>query len=207
MRLAIEIDLALWGMIICASINAAGSFPRIAAGGHMFGICKWIRRLTALVFVVAGSTLTFAGPAGAFSPGDCNDVSSSGTVSGFNTFNVDAGKADFGDHPHWGGAPRGDAVICWFSNGRVGVEGTLFADSLSGEPVSATAEVRYRRTNGQFVTRSFGIGTNISWVASGRVIDLSPSGNFDRVRIRLFTFLPDTPNVPRVRVFSKTFLR
>jgi hypothetical protein len=171
----------------------------------MFGICEWIRPMTALVFV-AGSTVTFAGPARAFGPGDCNDVSS-GTVSEFNTFKVDAGRADFGDHPHWFGAPQGDAVICWFSNGRVGVEGTLFADSLSGEPVVATAEIRYRRTNGQFITRSFGIGTNISWVASGLVKDLSPRGNFNRVRIRLFTFLPLTPDLPRVRVFSRTFPR
>lgn len=171
----------------------------------MSDICKWIRPMAALA-LVAGFTLTFTAPARAFGPGDCNDVSS-GTVNGFNTFRADGGRADFGDHPHWFGAPQGDAIICWFSNGRVGVEGTLFADSLTGEPVVATAEIRYRRTNGQFITRRFAIGTNISWVASGLVKDLSPGGNFNGVRIRLFTFLPLTPSLPSVRVFSRNFQR
>jgi hypothetical protein len=70
------------------------------------------------------------------------------------------------------GAPQGDAIICWFSGGRVGIEGKLFADSLSGEPLVATAEIRYTRADGQVTVRRFGIGTNISWVASGLVRDL-----------------------------------
>jgi hypothetical protein len=171
----------------------------------MSGISKWMRPIMASA-IVAGSITAFAGTARAFEPGNCNDISSS-AVNAFNVFKTDSGRADFGDELHLFGAPQGDAIICWFSGGRVGVEGRLYADSLSGEPVVATAEIRYQRTNGQTITRRFGIGTNISWVASGLVKDLSPAGNFNHVRIQLFTFLPLTPAQPSQRVFRRTFNR
>jgi hypothetical protein len=194
-----------------AELNERGEVLEKASAGqrcresvHMFGMSKWIQPITALAFAV--SIVTFAGAARAFEPGNCNDLSSR-AVTGFNTFRVDAGKADFGDEIHFLGAPQGDAVICWFSGGRVGVEGKVFADSFSGEPVVATAEIRYTRTNGQATVHSFAIGTNISWVASRLVRDRSPRGNFNRVRIRLFTFLPLSPTLPSTLVFSRTFHR
>ena len=171
----------------------------------MFGMSNWIRPITTLA-IVAGSIFTVAGTARAFGPGNCSDLSSR-AVDAFNTFKVDGGGADFGDELHMFGAPQGDAIICWFSGGRVGIEGKLFADSLSGEPLVATAEIRYTRANGQITVRRFAIGTNISWVASGLVKDLSPPGNFNSLRVRLFTFLPLSPAKPSVRVFSRTFQR
>jgi hypothetical protein len=172
----------------------------------VFGMSRWMRPITALAFA-AGSIATFAVTAQAFEPGNCNDLSS-GAVSGFNVFKVDAGKADFGDLIHLFGAPQGDAVICWFSSGKVGVEGRVFADSLSGEPLVATAEIRFQRPNGHVTSViNIGIGTNISWVGSQLVKALSPHGNFNRIRIRLFTFLPLQPNLPSTLVFSRTFQR
>jgi hypothetical protein len=172
----------------------------------MFGMSRWVRPITALAFA-AGSIAAFAGAAHAFEPANCNDLSAA-TVSGFNVFKVDAGKADFGDFIHLFGAPQGNAVICWFSNGRVGVEGYVFADSLSGDPLVATAEIRFQRANGHVTSViNIGIGTNMPLVTSQLVKALSPQGNFNRIRIRLFTFLPLQPHLPSTLVFSRTFQR
>ena len=161
----------------------------------------------ALVLTIPLFATALAGTAQAFEPGNCNDLSSE-AVSGFNIFKADTEKADFGDELHLLGSPQGTAVICWFSSGRVGVEGKVFADSISGEPLVALAEIRFQRQNGQVTTvQNFGIGTNISWVASRLVKDLSPQGNFDRVRLRLFISFPKKPTLPSRQVFSKTFHR
>lgn len=172
----------------------------------MFGMSKWTRLTTPLA-IAAVSIVTFVGAARAFEPGNCNDLSSS-AVNGFNIFKADTEKADFGDELHLFGHPAGDAVICWFSSGRVGVEGKVFADSITGEPLVALAEIRFQRTNGQVTAvRNFGIGTNISWVASRLVQTVSPPGNFNRVRLRLFISFPLQPAIPSQLVFSRTFHR
>src|SRR5436309_12350079 len=102
----------------------------------MFPICRWMQQMAATA-LVPGALLGLSGKAQAFDPSSCNDISSN-AVNEFNVFRVDGGGADFGHYPHIIGAPQGNAVICWFSHGRVGVEGKVYADSPTGDPSSGT---------------------------------------------------------------------
>jgi hypothetical protein len=172
----------------------------------MFGQNTW---KCLLPVCAAVSALICTTAAKAFDQGNCKDFGSL-NLSRAATFNTEAGGADFGDDPHWFGNPVGTAVICWFSNGRVGIKGKVFADTtLHGDPVVATAEVRFRRTNGQFTpATTISIGTNIAWVASSLVQKLSPQGNFNRVRVRLFDAFPaDLEHTPNTLVSTRTFSR
>ena len=170
----------------------------------MFTARTWTRLVTPMLAL--GTFLTLTSLAEAFDGSSCNQLSAS-NVTRSDVFNADAGKADFGDDLHLFGAPMGTAVICWFANGRVGVLGKVYADSFT-EPAVALAQIRFRRTNGQFVALApIGIGTNIPVVASRLVRTLSPQGNFNSVRLRLFTSDPLAQTQVNTLVFTRTFNR
>jgi hypothetical protein len=135
---------------------------------------------------------TNEGKQGKMDRSDCNRIFGAENVTRVESFKINGGSVDFGDIAHLGGAPQGDAVICWLKNGRVAVMGKLFSDNF-WNPQTATIEVRFRRSNGQVTnptTRSF---STQGGIATWRDIDLrSPIGNFTEVRIRLKCFLPNT---------------
>jgi hypothetical protein len=83
------------------------------------------------VAAVAGSLVTLAGPAQAYDKGTCERGFGAGNVLDVDTIRVDTTYADLGDLPHGGLAsgPRGDAVVCWSTDGRVAVVGRVFFES------------------------------------------------------------------------------
>jgi len=139
---------------------------------------------------------------------DCIERFGANNISRVQTFRINAGEVDFGDLGHALGAPQGNAVICWLTNGRVAVMGKLFSDNF-GDPQTATIEIRFRRSGGQvtnLTTRSLtSQGGPVSWRDIERV---SPAGDFREVRIRLKQFLPDTGLGPVSSVLAtRTFRR
>jgi hypothetical protein len=157
--------------------------------------------LGGILFLLAG-----AAPASAFDQQDCYRQLGRTNVVSIQSFSIEAGDADFGDELHLFGAPQGDAVVCWSGDGRVAVIGKIYAVNLclplrECEPVEAIVEISLQRFNRQ--TRSF---TTVSstrrsvlsqgGLASATVRRTSPNGQFDRVRIQLFTFSPPALAVP-----------
>lgn len=110
------------------------------------------------------------------------------TVQKAQTFVINRDGADFGDHPHLFGAPQGQAVVCWSTNGRIGVKGVLFADDFR-EPVEAIVRIRFRRSTGAWTgVTTQRVSGNGGVVAFRPVTVVSPRGQFDRVQIRLQKF-------------------
>lgn len=86
------------------------------------------RHITVVVVALIGSLLQ-AAPARAYQ--DCTFVPG-GSASDVDTLRIDTGEGndvDFGDDWHVGGAPQGNALICWGTNGTVAFKGKVFADS------------------------------------------------------------------------------
>ena len=165
-----------------------------------------VARFVSLTIAV-GAIVAWAGPARAFDYGDCYVVFAAANVARVAPVRIDAGAADFGDLLHLGGAPQGNAVICWSTDGRVAVKGLVFADNFRG-PVSATVRIRFRRSNGawtsDFVTSANTQGLFPAWTLAYVV---SPPGDFRRVRIRLYTTTASGLGVATTRVFSKDYFR
>src|SRR5215471_3107470 len=137
--------------------------------------------------IAAGALVASASPSRAFDHGDCYVVFAAANVARVAPFKIEAGKADFGDHPHLLGSPQGNAVNCWSTDGRVAVKGYVFADDLRG-PVSATVHIRFRRSNGSW-TSEFVQSANTQGGLPGSALAyvVSPSGSFNQVRVRLYT--------------------
>lgn len=152
----------------------------------MSGIKKWMAgSLTAMV-VTAASLASLVGPAQAFDKGTCDGIFGVGNsaVDRFKADTGSAGKVDFGDHNHWFGVPLGDAVACWGNNGRVALVGRVFADS--GNVITLTAAKVTFFNNGVAGTET----VHDFWGNNGSnklVNRLSGAGNFNQVRIRLFS--------------------
>lgn len=169
----------------------------------------FLKRARRFVFltVAAGVSVAWAGPSRAFDHGDCYIVFAAANVAKVASVKISAGKADFGDHAHLGGSPQGNAVICWSTDGRVAVKGNVFADDLR-DPVTATVRIRFRRSNGSWttdfvrsaVTQGFFPGSTLAYV-------VSPSGNFGRTRVRLYTTTSSGLGVATRRVASKNYYR
>jgi hypothetical protein len=111
------------------------------------------------------------------------------------------------------GVPLGTAAVCWSPGGRVGLIGKLFADNpclpfRPCTPLTAIAQIRFRRANGQF----FNAGTfrilSQQDLAEKELKLVSPPGTFTAVNIKLFTF-QNTPlgSVGNVLVAERNFLR
>lgn len=157
---------------------------------------RTFRTLTMLAAVaaVALTALSLAGAGQAFNSNDCQNMYSL-TLERTAPFYIEAGRVDFGDHMHIGGIPRGDAVICWSTDGRVGLKGVVFSDpGVSWNPPNqyATARIWFFdanagiwRNQGSFDTPG-GVQNSLQSRSVGGLDGLrSPAGNFTQVRIRL----------------------
>jgi hypothetical protein len=155
-------------------------------------------RTTAILvaFATALIALSVAGTAQAFNTDDCRQMYplslGSFVASGFDSVNIEAGKVDFGDHAHLFGTPSGNAIICWSSDGRVGMKGVVFSDPgvFHAERQYVTARIWFRdanaglwRSQGSFSTV---LSNSLQSKSVGGLDGLrSDAGNFTRVRIRL----------------------
>ena len=166
---------------------------------------KKARRFVFLTIAV-GVTVAWAGPSRAFYYGDCYVVFAAANVAKVTPVKIEAGGADFGDHPHLAGAPQGNAVICWSTDGRVAVKGNVFADDFRG-PVTATVQIRFRRSNGSTANFSTSAVTQGGFPGWALAYVASPPGDFRQVRIRLFTTTSSGLGVATTRVASKNFNR
>lgn len=157
-----------------------------------------------LGFALAGFT---SGAARAFGGGDCNMFAQS-NIARVQEISIDTGGADFGDFPHLFGSPLGKAIICWASDGRVAVRGTLFADNFR-EPIQAILKVRFRSNNGTWTPFAQGdVSGNGGLVAFQRFFRTSPRGQFNRVQIQLETFRDSAlPNDRAITVADEIFRR
>ena len=142
---------------------------------------------------------------------DANVMFGSANVEKVESFKINGGDVDFGDHLHLGGSPHGNAIIVWSIDGRAAVRGVLFSDNFR-DPQTATIEIRFRRATGRFtnVTRrsvtSQGGPMNSFYVKL--VEKVSPAGQFNEVEIRLKSFLPDTGVGPvSTTLATRTFRR
>lgn len=142
---------------------------------------------------------------------DANVMFGSANVEKVESFKINGGDVDFGDHLHLGGSPQGNAIIVWSIDGRAAVRGVLFSDNFR-DPQTATIEIRFRRATGRFtnVTRrsvtSQGGPMNSFYVKL--VEKVSPAGQFNEVEIRLKRFLPDTGGGPvSTTLATRTFRR
>lgn len=148
-----------------------------------------------------------AGATRAYDENDCDRMFGSANVEKVKTFKMEASHADFGDEPHLGGGPLGNAVICWSIDGRVAVKGKLYSDNFH-DPQTATVDIRFRRTNGRFTNLTWrSITTNGGWVSHREVEKVSPVGNFNQVRIRLKLYTHTDLGETRRVVLTKTFTR
>jgi hypothetical protein len=145
--------------------------------------------LHSLTIVVAALlSASIAREARAYDRNTCNDIFAFANVTSVDAFAIDGGAADFGDELHLFGAPHGTAVVCWAIDGRAAVQGRVYADD-SHEAVEAIVKIRFQRTNGNvtnITTRT--VQGHGGFPANKEVKKVSPVGNFNRVRIQLFTF-------------------
>jgi hypothetical protein len=152
----------------------------------MSAIRTWIARGLTATAVAACMTVLLTGVTRAYDRGDCVRIfGSDANIARVEQFSMDGGGADFGDEPHWFGAPVGTAVVCFATNGQIAVKGRLYADRSSG----AVAKFSFRRTNGQFTSAKRRNVYLEPWqsLANVEVSVASPPGHFNRARIRLFT--------------------
>jgi hypothetical protein len=139
---------------------------------------------------------------------DCDRRFGAANIDRVDTFKINGGGVDFGDHAHVAGSPQGDAVICWLKNGKVAVLGKLFSDNFRNAQ-TAKVEIRFRRTDGRvanLTTRS--VGSQGGFVTWRDIEKVSPPGEFREVRIRLKQFLFDSGLGPSESVVAtRTFRR
>jgi len=156
----------------------------------MFGNVNLKARSPSGIATIAGSLMCLIAPAQAYDLNSCNQLLPTSAVQRFST---EGGGADFGDEPHLGGQPLGDAVICWSPAGRVAVIGKLYADDLClpfrpCDPLTATVKIKFQRTNGSWTGTTIRRKLTQGNLASLEVKKKSPMGSFKKVNIRLFTF-------------------
>lgn len=164
------------------------------------------RMLTAAILGFAPAGFA-SGAAHAFGAGDCYMFAQS-NIARVQEISINTNNADFGDFPHLFGAPVGKAIICWASDGRVAVRGTLFADDFR-EPIQAILKVRFQATDGTWTPFARGdvIGAG-GLVAFQRFVHTSPRGRFNRAQIQLQTFQDSAlPNDRVVTVANQVFRR
>jgi len=151
---------------------------------------KLVTRLIAVMTIAAGSLLSLRGPAQAYDLSSCNRVVDTFAIQ---QFTINGGAADFGDEPHILGGPVGTAVICWSPGGRVAVIGQVYADNLClplrpCTPLKAIVKIRFKRANGSFTGTTTRTTLSNGGLAHRELKKVSPSGTFNGVNIRVFTF-------------------
>ena len=138
---------------------------------------------------------------------DCDQKFGAINVERVETFKINGIKVDFGDILHVGGAPQGDAVVCWLTDGRVAVIGRLFSDNFR-EPQTAIVEIRFRHTNGGFTNPAKRtLSTQGGLVTSKYVEKVSAAGNFDQVRIVLKVWQHTALGTTTTTLGTRTFTR
>ena len=146
------------------------------------------RSLTAMI-VAAGSVAALAGPAQAYDRNTCNEQLGVANVASVDTVRHDSGQAgevDFGDGLHLGGAPQGDAVVCWAKSGRAVVVGRLYADPADGH-AKVSAQINYINNAGVLNYAPSWEITGTWALAEREIKNASPAEKYvNRVRIRLF---------------------
>jgi hypothetical protein len=105
---------------------------------------------------------------------------------------IDTGKVDFGDNAHLFGSPVGTAVICWSTDGRVGMEGRVFSDPGIFFPDNqyVTARISFFDINAGLWRNQGSFSTALSNSLQSRSMGgldglRSPAGTFSAVRIQL----------------------
>lgn len=147
--------------------------------------------LVAAVAVAVGVLVVPAAPARAYDQGTCNDQFGAANVESVDTIRVDTGsrRVDFGDHPHWGGAPQGTAVVCWHRNGGAMVFGQVFVDGWAyGKKATArvtffTAEGAARYDDSRSVTDTHEWEAESTSVNGGRTTQLTSALIVFRLRL------------------------
>lgn len=171
-------------------------------------------KIRLIFFVACLMTLTISAGIGArvvhaYDRAVCDRMFGSANVEKVQSFNMNKNDVDFGDEPHFGGTPHGNAVICWSIDGRVAVKGKLYSDNFR-DPQTATVEIRFRRTSGAVTGTTWReLLTQGGWVSNREVEKVSPVGSFKEVRIRLWKSLPSNGLVQNssVIVGTRTFNR
>lgn len=170
--------------------------------------------LKAATIAAATSAILLAatGSAQAYDRDRCNTLFAEANVAKVEKFRASAGQVDFGDNPHMFGSPFGDAVVCWSVDGRVAVVGKVYADVKLGSETLSRARVIFTRSNGAQVRTTTDIIGGFG--ASATVNAISPTGNFNRVRVELYngnviddSLTNPTPPPPPTLRWSKNFSR
>lgn len=157
----------------------------------------------------AAALVSGAGFASRYNKDDCALIFGSANVEKVKSFKIEAGKVDFGDDFHVFGSPQGKAVLCWSIDGRVAIKGKLYSDNFR-DTQTAHAEIAFRRTNGNWTQPFVYLAASQGLVVvSSRVEKVSPLGKFNKVRVRLKYFLPDTgiEGASTITVKTKTYNR
>jgi hypothetical protein len=155
---------------------------------------KWTARALTTVVVAAGSVAALAGPAQAYDAKACaRALGGMANVYDVDTVRINTKQVDFGDLPHagaGGGAPQGDAVVCWSTNNRtVAIVGRGFYDSA--QPSQGPAHFVFWAVDDSISVvagHEVDLAGNPATVTSTEVLHvLQAAGPFNRVSIHLQT--------------------
>jgi hypothetical protein len=155
-------------------------------------------RLVAAMAATVGSLALLAGPAQAYDRGNCDRAFGAANVVDVDYIRKDNGTVDFGDILHLGGAPQGNAVVCWTAMGGVAVIGRVFADTHNTGMV-ATATINYYENGDPGTPQYHSVSSPGYIVADKKIGEYIPSGAYNRVRIRLGSTDPNQTAI----VFNK----
>jgi hypothetical protein len=155
---------------------------------------KWTARSLVAMLVAAGSAAALAGPAQAYDRTSCDNLWGPGNVESVDTVHMNTGsvgKVDFADNAHFFHTPYGNAVVCWAKNGRVAVQGRLYADPHAGSATVSVSFVYYNDGVDLTSWRSSDLtGSASDSAAVNREIvhaPVLPKDEYDKVRIRLYS--------------------
>ena len=137
------------------------------------------------VIAAIAAVVLLAPQAGAYGTQVCVDLFAQANVAKAEKFRVLASSADFGDDPHLFGDPQGTAIVCWSTDGRVGIKGRLFSDGGIGGDAETAARITFFRANGPSTTLN--VSSSGTGVNSRLVYTATPAGSWNRVRIRLYS--------------------
>lgn len=151
----------------------------------------------AILVCFAGGTLLSSSSAYAYTPVDaCYEGGFiTDSVPG-DMLRINSGPIDFGDGPHIGGAPAGNAAVCWAA-GRVKMAliGKLFMDAAGLDPnkrYCARVDVRVYNLSGQTVAIQQHYACNQGGNSTATEVPVlvqvnAPNADLNRVRIQVFS--------------------
>jgi hypothetical protein len=159
----------------------------------------------AMALTAMSVALSVAGPAQAYDRGTCERRYGAANIEKVYMFKMNAGEVDFGDLGHLAGAPLGNAVVCWKTNGSVQVIGRLFADAI-GYSVFVTAKLRFTHSSGfSWSTDPFSVSGQH---AQNIVVDRGASANSGSInRVDIAFYKGDPAWGPQQYVTTITYNR